>query len=59
MEYYCNNKIRLENNIRLDTFDGMKGIAILLMVLGNSLPNSTIGNYMRGFIYSFHMPLFF
>jgi fucose 4-O-acetylase-like acetyltransferase len=37
----------------------MKGIAILLMVLGHSLPNSTIGDYMRGFIYSFHMPLFF
>jgi fucose 4-O-acetylase-like acetyltransferase len=37
----------------------MKGIAILLMILGHSLPPSKTGNYLHGFIYSFHMPLFF
>jgi fucose 4-O-acetylase-like acetyltransferase len=45
---------------RQEIFDVIKGIAILLMVLGHSLPPFTIGYYIRnGFIYSFHMPLFF
>jgi acyltransferase len=43
-------------NNRLNYIDYMKGIGILLVVLGHmsELPNS-----MRIFIYSFHMPLFF
>lgn len=48
-----------ENNIRVDSLDIMKGIAILLMILGHSLPPSGIGGAIHGFIYSFHMPLFF
>ncbi|MDU6126762.1 MAG: acyltransferase family protein, partial [Veillonella sp.] len=45
----------------------MKGIAILLVVLGHSVPDqasaSGIASYplylMRTIIYSFHMPVFF
>lgn len=61
MKCFCNydKRIKLENNTRLYSFDCMKGIAILLMVLGHSLPNSNFGSYIHGFIYSFHMPLFF
>jgi fucose 4-O-acetylase-like acetyltransferase len=44
---------------RLDAFDILKGIAILLVVLGHSLPSSKIGDLISNFIYSFHMPLFF
>lgn len=41
----------------------LKGIAILLVVIGHSFPNDFNGNfiyeYIHKFIYSFHMPVFF
>ncbi len=41
---------------RIDYFDIAKGIGIILMILGHmSLQN----RYLKNFIYSFHMPLFF
>lgn len=53
--------------MRDSSFDIMKGIAILLVVLGHSVPDqastSGITSYplylMRTIIYSFHMPVFF
>lgn len=41
---------------RIDAFDIMKGITILLMIVGH-----TTGQFasLRNFIFSFHMPLFF
>ena len=53
--------------MRDTSFDIMKGIAILLVVLGHSVPDqasaSGIASYplylMRTIIYSFHMPVFF
>lgn len=39
---------------RDETFDVLKGIAIILMIVGHCNFSS-----FRGFIYSFHMPLFF
>jgi fucose 4-O-acetylase-like acetyltransferase len=57
MKFDGTNAFSLEN--RLDSLDIMKGIGILLVVLGHSLPSSRIGNYVYNFIYSFHMPLFF
>lgn len=53
--------------MRDSSFDIMKGIAILLVVLGHSVPDqasaSGIASYslylMRTIIYSFHMPVFF
>ena len=53
--------------MRDTSFDIMKGIAILLVVLGHSVPDqasaSGIASYplylMRAIIYSFHMPVFF
>ncbi|MGI6057196.1 MAG: acyltransferase family protein [Bilifractor sp.] len=41
---------------RLGYVDMAKGIAILLVILGHTLPPA---NYIRGAIFSFHMPLFF
>ena len=53
--------------MRDSSFDIMKGIAILLVVLGHSVPDQAsvngIASYplylMRTIIYSFHMPVFF
>ncbi len=53
--------------MRDSSFDIMKGIAILLVVLGHSVPDqasaSGIASYplylIRTIIYSFHMPVFF
>ena len=43
-------------NKGLGYVDLAKGIAILLVILGHTLPPA---NYIRGAIFSFHMPLFF
>ena len=50
------NKINnLENTQRLDWVDNLKGIGIILVVLGHV----SINKYLNDIIYSFHMPLFF
>lgn len=41
---------------RIDTFDILKGIGILLMIIGHSTGKMV---WLRDFIFSFHMPLFF
>ncbi|MGI6218701.1 MAG: acyltransferase family protein [Bacteroidaceae bacterium] len=41
---------------RVDAFDIMKGIAILLMIVGHTTGKIPL---LRDFIFSFHMPLFF
>lgn len=41
---------------RIATFDILKGIGILLMIIGHSTGKIP---YLRDFIFSFHMPLFF
>ncbi len=41
---------------RVDAFDIMKGVAILLMVVGHTTGKIPL---LRAFIFSFHMPLFF
>ena len=41
---------------RIDYFDIAKGIGIILMILGHM---SLQDKYLKNFIYSFHMPLFF
>lgn len=38
--------------------DYLKGILIILVILGHLLPNSLEDNFCRYIIYSFHMPLF-
>ncbi len=43
-----------QNGSRDDAFDVLKGIAIILMILGHC----NVG-HLRAFIFSFHMPLFF
>lgn len=51
-----------ENNIikstvkRIDYIDIVKGITIILMIIGHV---SNIPTILRTFIFSFHMPLFF
>lgn len=45
----------VESKIRNSTFDMMKGLAIILMVVGHRVSNI----YVVHLIYSFHMPLFF
>lgn len=50
------------SKIRLDYVDCMRGIAILLVVIGHLIQTNDIyyaHNYAFEFIYSFHMPLFF
>lgn len=44
------------NNKRLDYLDYVKGFGILLVILGHIY---TADNYIKIWIYSFHMPLFF
>ena len=41
---------------RIDEIDVMRGIGILLVVIGHVFP---AGKRVHTFIYSFHMPLFF
>lgn len=53
-----NTKIEIINKEkkRIDYFDIAKGIGIILMILGHmSLQNK----YLKNFLYTFHMPLFF
>ena len=49
------NKIKTEKK-RIDYFDIAKGIGIILMIIGH-MPIKN--EYIKNFIYSFHMPLFF
>lgn len=44
---------------RQDRIDVLKGILILLVVIGHILPGTLQENFARYFIYSFHMPVFF
>lgn len=47
---------------RIETIDIAKGIGIILVVLGHlSSPINEVGwlSFMRGFVYQFHIPLFF
>lgn len=47
---------------RNTTLDVMKGIAILLVVLGHAIQKNVLNfeyNILFSFIYSFHMPMFF
>lgn len=51
-----------DSNKRLDYIDCMRGIAILLVVIGHLIQTNDIyyaHNHVFEFIYSFHMPLFF
>ena len=51
----------MENRKRLVSIDFLKGLAILLVVLGHSvqvLTKKPFEDYLFNFIYSFHMPLF-
>lgn len=45
-----------QNSKRLNSIDIARGIGIILVYLGHSLPP---GNEVRNFIFLFHMPLFF
>lgn len=51
-----------EGNVRKVWIDSLKGILILLVVLGHSIQNTLgeecYGNYWWNLIYSFHMPAF-
>lgn len=42
--------------MRLNQYDVLKGIAIILVLVGHAIPRSGVG---RELIYGFHMPLFF
>lgn len=50
-----NKKNNLENTQRLDWVDNLKGIGMILVILGHV----SINKYLNDIIYSFHMPLFF
>lgn len=41
---------------RIDWIDTAKGLCMLLVIVGHTLPYS---NLLRNFIFSFHMPAFF
>lgn len=45
----------LLSNKRNDTYDIVKGIAIILMVIGHS----GCPYYLKNYIYLFHMPIFY
>ena len=45
----------METKIRIAWIDFAKGLTILLVIIGHTITN----NYIRGSIFSFHMPLFF
>lgn len=52
----------IPNKKRLEYIDNLKGILIIMVVLGHSIQNFTpdySNDFMFRFIYSFHMPLFF
>ncbi len=44
---------------RIDWIDFAKGLAIMLVIIGHCVHEGKIGATLQGFIYSFHMPLFF
>lgn len=46
----------MSDNKRIEWVDIAKGIAIILMIIGHTVP---YGSKVRNFIFSFHMPLFF
>jgi uncharacterized membrane protein YcfT len=50
------DKLRKEVCMRQDWIDSLKGMAIVLVVIGHL---NTISNELNQYIYSFHMPLFF
>jgi fucose 4-O-acetylase-like acetyltransferase len=43
---------------RNETLDALKGVLILLVILGHILHGGTLTSYIEDAIYSFHMPLF-
>lgn len=51
-----------QSNKRIEWIDSAKGLAIFLVILGHCITRmggSTLETFIRLFIYSFHMPLFF
>lgn len=46
------------SNKRYYSIDIVKGVLIILVIIGHVLPGSIEGNPLRYFIYSFHMPVF-
>ncbi len=45
---------------RIDWIDIAKGIAIILVIIGHTVPNGVYsGELIRGIMFSFHMPMFF
>lgn len=49
------NTIIIQKNKRNEVFDLARGIAIILVVIGHS----GCPEYLRNFIYLFHMPVFY
>lgn len=61
MEINFINEVRALTNKRNDLIDSIKGLAILLVVLGHSIQLNLYdfdNNLLFKYIYSFHMPLF-
>lgn len=59
--YQDSNKIDIETKPRIAYIDHLRGIAILLVVVGHFIQYNTIeskDNVLFSIIYSFHMPLF-
>lgn len=51
-----------ENTYRINKYDNLKGLAIILIVLGHlllSLQNNTIVGTLKDFIWIFHLPIFY
>ena len=46
-------------NERNSRIDFLKGVIIILVIIGHILPGSLDVNILRYVIYSFHIPLFF
>lgn len=46
------------DSVRNTGIDSLKGILIVLMIMGHILQGNVMDNYSRFIIYSFHMPLF-
>lgn len=42
-------------SVRLEQFDILKGVGIILVMFGHAIPNG----FMHNWIYGFHLPLFF
>lgn len=51
-----NKNVDIKYNSRIPEYDIAKGIGIILVIIGHTIPSS---DYLHTFIYSFHMPLFF